>query len=204
MSQDLLDKQIELLERKYGGSRARYAAITIQRAFRHYMMVKKFASITAMAKAEKRMSRRLPMQSQQPANNNPGPPDYTDDAMGVSYVSNISVSAGSDTDVSMNSSNQSRSACGMVATGTPTNSRVAPIRSMSLRERRSMDASPIPRSQSGNSSPMQAATAAAWSKSNQHSHPVRSILHFLLFECVTITTKEHTQFAITIFLLYFF
>lgn len=174
-----MDKQIELLERKYGGSRARYAAITIQRAFRHYMMVKKFASITAMAKAEKRMSRRLPVQSQQPANNNPTQSDYTDDALGVSYVSNISVSAGSDTDVSMNSSNQSRSVCGMVAGGTPTNSRVAPIRSMSLRERRSMDASPIPRSQSGNSSPMQ--SGAAWSKSNQHSHPVNNFIHFIDF-----------------------
>ena len=59
LSQDLLEKQIELLERKYGGVRARNAAITIQRAFRHYMMVKKFASITAMAKAEKRLSRRM-------------------------------------------------------------------------------------------------------------------------------------------------
>lgn len=59
MSQDLLDKQIELLERKYGGVKARHAALTIQRAFRHYTMVKKFASITAMAKAEKRSSRRM-------------------------------------------------------------------------------------------------------------------------------------------------
>ena len=59
MSQDLLEKQIELLERKYGGVRARNAAVTIQRAFRHYTMVKKFASITAMAKAEKRLSRRV-------------------------------------------------------------------------------------------------------------------------------------------------
>lgn len=176
LSQDLLDKQIELLERKYGGIRARYAAITIQRAFRHYTMVKKFASITAMAKAEKRLSRRLPLsnqqQQQQQQPNNPSQSnEFTDDALGVSYVSNISVSAGSDTDVSLNSANQSRNACGMV-TGTPNNnSRVAPIRSMSLRERRSMDASPIPRSQSGNSSPMQA-TGVAWTKSNQHSHPV--------------------------------
>lgn len=65
LSQDLLDKQIEMLERKYGGIRARLAAITIQRAFRHYTMVKKFASITAMAKAEKRLSRRLPLSTQQ-------------------------------------------------------------------------------------------------------------------------------------------
>ncbi|KAL5282517.1 IQSEC1.2 family protein [Megaselia abdita] len=54
LSQDLLDKQIELLERKYGGLKARNAAITIQRSFRHFMMVKKFASITAMAKTEKK------------------------------------------------------------------------------------------------------------------------------------------------------
>jgi hypothetical protein len=59
LSQDLLDKQIELLERKYGGVIARNAALTIQRAFRHYTMVKKFAAITAMAKAEKRLSRRV-------------------------------------------------------------------------------------------------------------------------------------------------
>lgn len=59
LSQDLLDKQIELLERKYGGIKARHAALTIQRAFRQYTMVKKFAHITAMAKAEKRSSRRM-------------------------------------------------------------------------------------------------------------------------------------------------
>ncbi|XP_039298219.1 IQ motif and SEC7 domain-containing protein 1 isoform X2 [Nilaparvata lugens] len=59
LSQDLLDKQIELLERKYGGVKARNAALTIQRAFRHYTLLKKFAAITAMAKAEKRLSRRL-------------------------------------------------------------------------------------------------------------------------------------------------
>ncbi len=63
LSQDLLDKQIELLERKYGGIRARKAAVSIQRAFRHYKMVKKFASITAMAKADKRISNRCSMQS---------------------------------------------------------------------------------------------------------------------------------------------
>ncbi|XP_077296946.1 brefeldin-resistant Arf-GEF family protein schizo isoform X2 [Arctopsyche grandis] len=56
MSQDLLDKQIEILERKYGGLRARTAAYTIQRAFRRYTLLKKFSAITAMAKAEKRIS----------------------------------------------------------------------------------------------------------------------------------------------------
>ncbi|CAG9855540.1 unnamed protein product [Phyllotreta striolata] len=60
LSQDILDKQIEVLERKYGGDRARSAALTIQRAFRRYTLLKKFAAITAMAKAEKRISRRLP------------------------------------------------------------------------------------------------------------------------------------------------
>lgn len=59
LSQDLIEKQIEVLERKYGGDRARHAALVIQRAFRHYMLVKKFAHITAMAKAEKRLSKRL-------------------------------------------------------------------------------------------------------------------------------------------------
>ena len=51
LSQDLLDKQLELLERKYGGhARANHAARVIQRAFRHYSMRRKFATITAMAK----------------------------------------------------------------------------------------------------------------------------------------------------------
>lgn len=59
LSQDLQDKRIEMLERKYGGVKARMAALTIQRAFRRYTLLKKFAAITAMAKAEKRLSRRL-------------------------------------------------------------------------------------------------------------------------------------------------
>lgn len=59
LSQDILDKQIEVLERKYGGVKARTAALTIQRAFRRYTLLKKFAAITAMAKAEKRISRRI-------------------------------------------------------------------------------------------------------------------------------------------------
>lgn len=61
MSQDLLDKQIELLERKYGGrGRSNNAARIIQRAFRHYSMRRKFATITAMAKADqRRLSRRI-------------------------------------------------------------------------------------------------------------------------------------------------
>ncbi|XP_046407301.1 IQ motif and SEC7 domain-containing protein 2 isoform X6 [Ischnura elegans] len=66
LSQDLLDKQIEMLERKYGGVRARTAALTIQRAFRRYTLVKKFAAITAMAKAEKRLSRRFQMGNEGP------------------------------------------------------------------------------------------------------------------------------------------
>ncbi|GAB6029678.1 hypothetical protein CHUAL_005408 [Chamberlinius hualienensis] len=59
LSQDLLDKQVEVLERKYGGqSRAGHAALTIQRAFRRYCMVRKFEDITN-AKSEKRLSRRF-------------------------------------------------------------------------------------------------------------------------------------------------
>ncbi|XP_070507771.1 IQ motif and SEC7 domain-containing protein 1-like isoform X3 [Chironomus tepperi] len=59
LSQDLMDKQIELLERKYGGKiRAQRAALVIQRAYRRYMLNKKFASIraTANVKTEKRSS----------------------------------------------------------------------------------------------------------------------------------------------------
>lgn len=59
MSQDLLDKQIEILERKYGGLRARKAALVVQRAFRRYTLLKKFSAITAMAKAEKRSSTKV-------------------------------------------------------------------------------------------------------------------------------------------------
>ncbi|XP_015188681.1 PREDICTED: IQ motif and SEC7 domain-containing protein 1 isoform X5 [Polistes dominula] len=70
LSQDLLDKQIEMLERKYGGVKARNAALTIQRAFRRYTLLKKFAAITAMAKAEKRLSRKLQDPVDRPINAN--------------------------------------------------------------------------------------------------------------------------------------
>ncbi|XP_022646869.1 IQ motif and SEC7 domain-containing protein 2-like isoform X2 [Varroa jacobsoni] len=46
LSQDLLDKQVEMLERKYGGLRARRAATTIQRAWRAYLMQRRFRDIT--------------------------------------------------------------------------------------------------------------------------------------------------------------
>lgn len=59
MSQDLLDKQVEILERRYGGLRARRAAVTIQRAFRRRQLLKKFSAITAMAKAADSTARRL-------------------------------------------------------------------------------------------------------------------------------------------------
>ncbi|XP_048486916.1 IQ motif and SEC7 domain-containing protein 3 isoform X1 [Plutella xylostella] len=58
MSQDLLDKQTEILERRYGGLRARRAAVTIQRAFRRRQLLKKFSAITAMAKAADSNNRR--------------------------------------------------------------------------------------------------------------------------------------------------
>ncbi|UYV69742.1 K02A2.6-like [Cordylochernes scorpioides] len=59
LSQDLLDKQVEMLERKYGGVRARHAALTIQRAFRKYCMMKRFRDIANASKGERRLSRRL-------------------------------------------------------------------------------------------------------------------------------------------------
>lgn len=69
LSQDLQEKKIELLERKYGGSvRAQRAALIIQRAFRRYMLNRKFASIRANANVDKRNS--ISQQQQHNNNNN--------------------------------------------------------------------------------------------------------------------------------------
>ena len=62
LSQDLLDKQMEVLSNKYGGqNQANSAANTIQRAYRRYTMDKKFKAITSAAnvKTENRLSRRF-------------------------------------------------------------------------------------------------------------------------------------------------
>ena len=59
LSQDLHDKQLEMLERKYGGPvRARRAARVIQQAFRQYCMNKNFEKLRSVA-GEKRLSRRF-------------------------------------------------------------------------------------------------------------------------------------------------
>ncbi|XP_070192331.1 LOW QUALITY PROTEIN: IQ motif and SEC7 domain-containing protein 1-like [Littorina saxatilis] len=59
LSQDLHDKQVEMLERKYGGSlRARRAARTIQRAYRHYCMNRNFQKLRHSV-GERRLSKRL-------------------------------------------------------------------------------------------------------------------------------------------------
>lgn len=111
-------------------------------------------------------------------------------------MSNVNVSAGSESDVSIGSSSQNRSACGLM---TPSTLRVAPIRSMSLRERRSMDASWSEnttqlsesashasgkyRIHNRNMTPTSAdsnspvPSSGAWTKSNQHSHPHVNLLH---------------------------
>jgi hypothetical protein len=48
LSQDLQDKQLELLEKKYGGRlRARHAALVIQQAYRRFSMQKKFDRISS-------------------------------------------------------------------------------------------------------------------------------------------------------------
>ncbi|XP_030748792.1 IQ motif and SEC7 domain-containing protein 1 isoform X2 [Sitophilus oryzae] len=119
LSQDILDKQIEVLERKYGGVKARNAALTIQRAFRRYTLLKKFAAITAMAKAEKRISRRLP-----PATEEAKGPLEAEQPCGEYMRQSFE---GHDCN----------------------NVRILPVRSMSLRERRNIDSMSIPRSQSG-------------------------------------------------------
>ncbi|XP_015608473.1 IQ motif and SEC7 domain-containing protein 2 isoform X3 [Cephus cinctus] len=132
LSQDLLDKQIEMLERKYGGVKARNAALTIQRAFRRYTLLKKFAAITAMAKAEKRLSRKL-----QEASDRPG----------------IGASVGGPVGGNNMTDNERMAYHSQIYIQQPQSAtRPTPIRSMSLRERRHADGtsqSPIPRSQSG-------------------------------------------------------
>lgn len=161
-----------MLERKYGGIRARHAATTIQRAFRHYTMVKKFASITAMAKAEKRLSRRMIASSQSQTS-------YLDTGsnMAASYAaSNVSLDADTTSTTDMADNGQQRGVCATIS-ATPTGARVTPVRSISLRERRSMDASPLPRSQSGNSSTSNVPQGTSWPKSNQYSHPHVNLLH---------------------------
>ena len=68
LSQDLLDKQMEMLGSRYGGlNSATDAANTIQRAYRRYSMMKKFAAITSAAqvKNENRLSKRFQGQHSQ-------------------------------------------------------------------------------------------------------------------------------------------
>ena len=57
LSQDLHDKQIEMLEKKYGGSlRCRRAATLIQRAYRQYKLEQNFRHLCATIKTNKRLS----------------------------------------------------------------------------------------------------------------------------------------------------
>ncbi|CAF1561262.1 unnamed protein product [Rotaria magnacalcarata] len=57
LSQDLQDKQIEMLEKKYGGSlRCRRAATRIQRAYRQYKLQQNFRHLCATMKTNKRLS----------------------------------------------------------------------------------------------------------------------------------------------------
>lgn len=100
--------------------KARTAALTIQRAFRRYTLLKKFAAITAMAKAEKRISRRLPPSNEDNKCSGEPSDQQCSEYMRTSFE-------GHDCN----------------------NMRILPVRSMSLRERRNVDSMPIPRSQSG-------------------------------------------------------
>lgn len=183
----MLEKQIELLERKYGGVRARNAAVTIQRAFRHYMMVKKFASITAMAKAEKRLSRRVLIVSG--GGGGAGGAVIAGVEDGPASNSSLSSAYGSATESQLDMMQQQHQQQQLQAPGTPyanqqsqtlqqqqqprvtilagppgsvvggtavpivssnaMSARTPPTRSLSMRERRQQDGSPIPRSQSG-------------------------------------------------------
>jgi hypothetical protein len=57
LSQDLHDKQIEILERKYGGNlRCRHAARIIQHAYRQYKLKENFRHLCVTMKVNKRLS----------------------------------------------------------------------------------------------------------------------------------------------------
>ncbi|XP_037094729.1 IQ motif and SEC7 domain-containing protein 2-like isoform X2 [Pollicipes pollicipes] len=74
LSQDLAERQVACLERRYGGRRARHAATTIQRAYRRYALSKKFRAITLSAKTERRLSRRFDVPASWPAPTAAPPP----------------------------------------------------------------------------------------------------------------------------------
>lgn len=134
LSQDILDKQIEVLERKYGGNKARTAALTIQRAFRRYTLLKKFADITAMAKAEKRCSRRLP-----PTDGNGTAGMVTLDSDNAEYVQTYDNGLDHDVSLTLPSGTTVGGSCSAAVSPTallPGSVRTLPMRSMSLRERR--------------------------------------------------------------------
>lgn len=128
-------------------------------------MVQKFASITAMAKAEKRLSRRVThdnIQTQQQQQHQQQP-QYVVDGSGAEAIYDASpamlLQQQHHQQLHHHQQQQQqlapaqRGVCATITATTP-GTRSTPVRSMSLRERRSLDGSPIPRSQSGNSSPM--------------------------------------------------
>ena len=74
LSQDLQDKQIEMLEKKYGGSvRCRRAARIIQRAYRQYKLEQNFRHLCATIKTNKRLSCTFIDQNNNHANPHPIP-----------------------------------------------------------------------------------------------------------------------------------
>lgn len=206
LSQDLLEKQIEPLERKYGGLKARNAEITIQRAFRHYMMVKKFASITAMAKAEKRLSRRMIVVTSSEGGT---PLKSASSAYGSSieshYDSNCPILQ--QQQISHQQQAQPPRVCATI-TATPPgcSSRIPPTRSMSLRERRHLESTLVSRSQCGNTYPMPPTTSSScWSQSpsmscssTTSSHPHVNLLHASeqhYYSTPMQTPQQHAQYT---------
>ncbi|XP_063220500.1 IQ motif and SEC7 domain-containing protein 1 isoform X10 [Bacillus rossius redtenbacheri] len=170
LSQDLLDKQIEMLERKYGGMKARKAALTIQRAFRRYTLLKKFATITAMAKVENRLSRRL-----QGVGDNGERFVDSDSAVRNNFAGLYQ---------ELRQDSQPRAFV-----------RSLPLRSMSLRERerRNLETAALPRSQSSRCDMTKATQGEAYSSRifspchcySVHQHPWDSLQYYM----------QHKQFV---------
>nr|XP_027200052.1 probable serine/threonine-protein kinase DDB_G0267686 [Dermatophagoides pteronyssinus] len=69
LSQQLLDKKVSALERKYGGLCAREAAIKIQRSYRSYRLQKRFTLLAIQAIHLQQQQQQLKQQKQQENNN---------------------------------------------------------------------------------------------------------------------------------------
>lgn len=87
ISQELLDKQVGVLERKYGGREAREAAIKIQRAFRSYRLQKRFTCLAIQAISHQKQQMHKLQNSRRSSSNTEGITNATNDIDSLSAKS---------------------------------------------------------------------------------------------------------------------